>query len=319
MRVMKSLLLSTLIAVSIGAAAANPKSVQPATKAPPVPLLWKVSDADNAIYLLGSFHLLKPSDYPLSKDIDVAFADAEELVFEVSPDEMGSPELGITMAKSGVRTDGKQLNDDLSPATVVKLDAWLSANQAAMMKVGMAPQMMQMFEPWFAALTISVLEMTKHGLDPKLGLDAHFVVAGRKSGKPGYGLETGAQQVALFDTMSLDEQRQFMDEALTSSDEGPKEIEKLHAAWRAGDIDAMWTGMAADMRKQYPRLYKVINVERNDAWVPKLEHRLKKSGSVDSLVVVGALHLLGSDGVVEKLRAKGYKVERICASCKKPK
>jgi uncharacterized protein YbaP (TraB family) len=32
--------------------------------------------------------------------------------------------------------------------------------------------------------------------------------------------------------------------------------------------------------------------------------------------VVGALHLLGSDGVVEKLRAAGYAVERICKACK---
>ena len=316
MRFTNSVLLSVLIAVSVGAGAANTKTGKQAAKSPPVPLLWKVSDADNSIYLLGSFHLLKPGDYPLSKDIDAAFADAEELVFEVSPVEMGSPALGMSMAKAGVRTDGKGLKDDLSAATVKKLDAWLAANQGALLQVGMAPQTIQMLEPWFAALTISVIEMTKQGLDPKLGLDAHFVAAGRKSGKPGSGLETGAQQVALFDSMSLDEQRQFMDEALGSSDDGPKEIEKLHAAWRAGDVDAMWTGMAADMRREYPRLYKAINVDRNDAWVPKLEQRLKKPGGDDSLVVVGALHLLGSDGVVEKLRAKGYKVSRICSACR---
>lgn len=317
MRLVTSFLLSALIAASISAGAANNKPVPAAAKSPPVPLLWKVSDADNAIYLLGSFHLLKPGDYPLSKDVDAAFADAESLMFEVSPEEMGSPELGMVMAKSGLRTDGKQLNDDLSPAAAKKLDAWLAANRGELQKVGMAPQVMQLFEPWFAALTISIVEMTKHGLDPKLGLDAHFVASGKKDGKHGSGLETGAQQVALFDSMSLDEQRQFMDEALKSAEEGPKEIEKLHAAWRAGDIDAMWTGMAADMRKQYPRLYKVINVERNDAWVPKLERRLKEPGTDETLVVVGALHLLGSDGVVEKLRTKGYKIERICSACRK--
>jgi len=317
MRVMKLLLLSALIATSIGAGAANTKPAKARHHTPPVPLLWKVSDADNAIYLLGSFHLLKPGDYPLSKEVDAAFSDAEALMFEVSPEEMGSPELGMTMAKSGLRTDGRTLKDDLSPGTAKKLDAWLAANQGQLQKIGMAPQVMQMFEPWFAALTISVLEMTKQGLDPKLGLDAHFLTAGKKDGKHGSGLETGAQQVALFDTMSLDEQRQFMDEALKSAEEGPKEIEKLHTAWRAGDTHTLWTGMAADMRKQYPRLYKVINVERNDAWMPKLERRLKDPGTDETLVVVGALHLLGSDGVVEKLRAKGYKVERICSACRK--
>jgi uncharacterized protein YbaP (TraB family) len=50
--------------------------------------------------------------------------------------------------------------------------------------------------------------------------------------------------------------------------------------------------------------------------VPKIEQRLKAPGRDDTLVVVGALHLLGSDGVVEKLRARGYKVERICSACR---
>jgi uncharacterized protein YbaP (TraB family) len=36
----------------------------------------------------------------------------------------------------------------------------------------------------------------------------------------------------------------------------------------------------------------------------------------DTLVVVGAMHLIGADGVVEKLRVKGYQVERICSACK---
>lgn len=44
-------------------------------RTPPTPLLWKVSDKDNSIYLLGSFHLLKTDDYPLSSDIDTAFED----------------------------------------------------------------------------------------------------------------------------------------------------------------------------------------------------------------------------------------------------
>jgi len=58
-----------------------------------------------------------------------------------------------------------------------------------------------------------------------------------------------------------------------------------------------------------------MDIDRNDAWLPKIEQRLKTPGHDDTLVVVGALHLLGNDGVVEKLRAKGYRVERICSAC----
>ena len=73
-----------------------------------------------------------------------------------------------------------------------------------------------------------------------------------------------------------------------------------------------------EMKKEYPRLYQRINVARNNAWVPKIEQRLTAPGTDDTLVVVGALHLLGPDGVVEKLRAKGYRVERVCSACAAP-
>jgi uncharacterized protein YbaP (TraB family) len=69
------------------------------------------------------------------------------------------------------------------------------------------------------------------------------------------------------------------------------------------------------MRREYPQLYRRINVERNAAWLPELAARLEAPGTDDTLVVVGALHLLGDDGVVEGLRERGYTVERICSAC----
>lgn len=325
MRLLTPLLLSALVATGAhDVQAATPAAVAkaaPATRGmqPPVPLLWKVSDADNSIYLLGSFHLLKPDDYPLSRDVHDAFADAEAVVFELPPEELSSPALGMQMAQAALRGDGTRLNSELPPSTAGKLEAWTAANAAAMQKSGMPPQMLQMFEPWFAGLMISIVEMTKYGLDPKLGLDAHFAAEATRAGKPTAGFETGAQQIAFLDGMGRAEQLQLLDEALTQSGDGRSEIEKLHGAWRAGDAAGLWDGMAAEMRAEYPKLYRRINVERNDAWLPKLEQRLQGSKGDDTLVVVGALHLLGSDGVVEKLRGKGYKVERVCSACKPAK
>ncbi|HYM85477.1 MAG TPA: TraB/GumN family protein [Pseudoxanthomonas sp.] len=315
-RCFKPLLLAALVACAFTASADSPKPA--VASQPPVPLLWKISDADNSVYLLGSFHLLKPNDYPLSKDVDAAFADAESLVFEIPPEEMSSPALGMQMGQAALRGDGTQLNSELPPATVALLDSWIAGNGAELQKMGLAPQVLQMFEPWFVGLTISITEMTKQGLDPKLGLDAHFAEQAAKTGKPTAGLETGAEQIAFLDGMSKDEQLQFLAEALSESKDARQETAKLHNAWRAGDAKVLWNDMAVDMKKQYPRLYQRINVARNDAWLPKIEKRLADSGKDDTLVVVGALHLLGPDGVVEKLRAKGYRVERVCSACAAP-
>lgn len=283
-----------------------------AASPPPVPLLWKVSDGDNALYLLGSFHLLKPGDYPLSKDVDVALADAESLLFELSPEEMASPALATTMMQAGLRMDGTTLDAQIGPGLAAKLDAWSAAQPPG---TPIDAEVLQRFEPWFAGLTVSLLQMTSMGLDPELGLDRHFMALAAAAGKPVGGLETGAQQVALFDGMDTAEQVQLLADALEDASSGTDQLERLHADWRAGRADALWTGLVADMRREYPLLYRRINVERNQAWLPKLAARLEAPGAGDTLVVVGALHLLGEDGVVQGLRERGYTVERICSAC----
>lgn len=312
-RLIKPLLLAIIAAAAFAVHAAAPLAA-----APPVPLLWKVSDADNAVYLLGSFHLLKPSDYPLSADVDAAFADAESLVFELAPEEMSSPALGAQMGQAALRTDGTMLDSELPVETAAQLGRWLADNAPLVQKNGLTPQVLQMFEPWFVGLTISVTEMTKQGLDPKFGLDAHMAGLAAEADKPVSGLETGAEQIAMLDGMEKAEQLQFLAEALSQAGEGKEETRALHAAWRAGDADGLWKGMASDMKRDYPRLYQRINVARNDAWVPRVEQRLTGAGTDDTLVVVGALHLLGPDGVVEKLRKRGYQVERVCSACVTP-
>jgi uncharacterized protein len=305
------------LALAPVADAAKPAATAAAAPAatPPVPLLWKVADADNELYLLGSFHMLKPGDYPLSADIDVAFEDAEALIFELSPEEMNSPQLGMAMGQAALRTDGMPLNSELPAPTVAKLDAWLAANDAGLKAMGLPPQALQMFEPWFVALTVSIVEMGKLGLDPKIGLDMHLIGRAAKASKPASGLEKGSEQIAVFDSMGKTEQLQFLESALDDAANAKAEIEKLHGAWRRGDQKALWDGMAAEMRSESPQLYRRINIARNDTWVPKLQRLLDEPSKDDTLVVVGALHLLGEDGVVEKLRAKGYTVERICSAC----
>lgn len=294
-------------------AAANDSSATQTGR--PIPLLWKVSDADNSVYLLGSFHLLKAEDYPLSIDVDTAFADAESVVFEIAPQEMTSVDLGMRFEQAARRGDGTTLGSEISPATARKLRTWFQDTFGSGTASKLAAQKLQAYEPWFVALTISVTEMTRAGLDPTLGLDRHFADEAERAGKPTSGFETGEQQIAFLDGMGRQEQLQFLEETLDEAAQGGGQVEKLHQAWRSGDADEMWNGMAFEMRRDYPQLYQHINVDRNDAWLPRIRERLDTPGDDDTLVVVGSLHLLGSDGLVEKLRAKGYKVERICSAC----
>ena len=290
----KPLIAALLLATVAGTAHAEP----------PKPLLWKVSDADNSIYLLGSFHLLKDSDYPLADSTYAALADAEQVVFELSPQEMNDPSLGQKMGAVARRTDGQTLQQSLPEATWNALAAYSAKRSLPIANF-------QPYEAWFVSLLVSVTEMQRLGLDPEKGLDKHFAQRALAAGKPVRGLETGDQQIALFDGMDPKEQLQALQDTLSEVAELETEIDRMHALWRAGDGDALFKATGADMKAQYPALYQRINVERNQAWLPRLAAMLDDSDSDDTLVVVGALHLLGDDGVVALLKAKGYTVERL--------
>jgi len=310
-----SALVAALLVPTIALAAhKEPVPAVVAAKAPPVPLLWKVSDANNSVYLLGSFHMLRADDYPLSKDVDAALADAESVLFELPPEEMGSVELGRKMIMAGMRTDGTRLDSDLTPSLSAKLAAWAKENDATLARIHLTPDTLQAMEPWYVSLLITILEANARGFDSKLGLDNNIAASAKAASKATGGLETGMQQLAMLDGMDKTQQLQMLEEALADNDD--RELERLHREWRDGDADELATHMVSEMRTKYPAMYARINTERNDAWVPRLEARLAAPGTDDTLVVVGAMHLLGNDGVVEKLRRKGYKVERICSACK---
>jgi uncharacterized protein YbaP (TraB family) len=272
--------------------------------AAPKPLLWKVSDGDNHVYLLGSFHALKPSDYPLAASVSQAFADAETVAFEISPAEMESADLPMKMVAAAQLPAGKSLQQSLSAPS------WLRLQQYAD-KHGMPLENFERFEPWFMSLVISMQEMALIGYDPKQGLDQHLIALSASAGKRTRGLETADEQIAALDSMSPTEQQQMLSESLDDAQNFKAKMDELHDDWRSGNDVALEKLLADDFKRQYAQLYQRINVARNQAWLPKIRRMLDDEHKDDTMVVVGSLHLLGADGLVSQLRAKGYRVERL--------
>lgn len=275
---------------------------------PPVPLLWKVSDADNAIYLLGSFHLLKQDDYPLSADIDAAFAEAASVVFEVAPEELASPATASGFLAAANLPDGHTLSDVLAPRLREKLHRLLARQGGSLDQVNH-------YSPWFVNLSLMLGLSHSLGFAPELGLDQHLMQRAAEAGKPTAGLETVADQLRALAESPMAEQVIGLADFLDRPQAMPGELTELHQAWRDGDVARLDRVARVDMMAKTPRSYQLINVERNEAWVPQLRRMLDTPGPANALVVVGAMHLLGEDGVLELLAGHGYAVERICSAC----
>lgn len=311
------LLMGVLLAMSHVASAAVDRGPRPAVETtvepappihvPPVPLLWKVSDRDNALYLLGSFHLLKDEDYPVATDIETAFAAAEKVVFEVAPEQLDAPgNSDLFLAAAGYE-GGRTLSDVLSPRLREKLNRLLKRQGGAISQV-------EGYEPWFVNLSLLLGLAQSLGFSPDQGLDQYLIGRAEAAGKPTAGLETLQAQLDALDSTPIAEQVIGLEDFIDRPQEMPSTLAGLHQAWRDGDVERLDALTRQDMLETTPETYRLLNVDRNDRWVPALRSMLDRADE-DVLVVVGALHLLGDDGVVEKLRAAGYEVERVCSAC----
>lgn len=301
-------LLLTLAGLLLALPVVGSAPVAPSSSAPPLPLLWKACDRDSCLYLLGSFHLLKKSDYPLSDDVDRAFESSESLVFEVAPADLDDPGVAGRMLKLATSDPASSLARIVPDDLKAPLDRRLRA-------LGLPPEQAAALEPWFVDTILVTLLGQRAGFAPEDGLDRHLMARGRAAGKPMAGLETVDQQLAALDATPVAEQLASLRDFVTEGDAAADRLDELHAAWRGADLATLERLVREEMRERTPETYRRLNVDRNRAWVPKLEAMLARPAGDDALVVVGALHLLGDDGVVAGLRARGYRVDRICSGC----
>ena len=276
--------------------------------APPVPLLWEAQAENGTVYLLGSFHLLKADDYPLDPSVEHAYARADRLVFEIDPAEMARPETLHAIQAMAKFNDARTLRRVISPRTAKQLRQFLGSDAAL---AAADP-----FKPWSMALTIAMGSMATMGLDPKLGLDQHFIQRASADDKPASGLEKVMEQMGALDGAPLKEQEAMLVEALAPLADQRTRIYQMHDLWRAGDAEGLQQVVNKDMLERTPRMYELLNRERNHKWLPQVVAMLGETQT--TLIIVGAMHLLGEDGLVEQLRRRGVQVRRVEATSASP-
>jgi uncharacterized protein YbaP (TraB family) len=263
-------------------------------------ILWAVQGKQNTVYLLGSIHVLRASDAALSDDAEQAYDDAEQLVMEIDLDDPGETDpmaMLEVMQRQALLPEGQSLRGVLG-------SDYESVNRHAQ-QAGLDLALFDRFAPWMVATTLLQLELAKRGFSPEFGIEQ--VLAGRAAAdaKPITGLETTAQQLELLAGMPMPMQKRFLVMTLDESAQLDREVGELVGAWQAGDTAAL-AGLLSDEFDEFPDLYRRLTVDRNRAWVGRLADLLDDRD--DYLVVVGALHLVGKDSVVDLLQQRGFKV-----------
>jgi uncharacterized protein YbaP (TraB family) len=284
--------LAVAVAMAVVAVAAG--AAQPRT------FMWKATRQQGAVYLVGSVHMLTKDFYPLAPAIEAGFKDSDLLVEEVDLAEMLAPDQQFSLLARGMLPAGQRLDKVVSPATMALVNARVGS-------LGMPASALQQFKPWFLAMTLMAVEWEKAGFDAALGLDKHFYDRAQTEGKAVQGLETTEYQISRFDGMAMPQQDRFLAESLKDLDAEKASVQKIADAWKAGDLPTLERLVLQDV-KDDPFMYQRLLVERNRNWLPKIEALFARPGR--AFIVVGAAHLVGPDGLIAMLKAKGARVDQ---------
>jgi uncharacterized protein YbaP (TraB family) len=263
-------------------------------------VVWSVHGEHNTVYLFGSIHVLRPADVGLPVAAQAAYEDAEQVVMEI---DMDDPALADPTAMAAQMQRYARLPAGQSLESVLGDDYALVARRTE--ETGLDLSTLDGFAPWFVGMLVLQLEMAKRGFDPAHGIEQQVTERAARDGKPIRGLETPADQFAVLAGLSLPEQKRFLLMTLEETELADARLEQLLTAWRTGDTATLAGVLSAEF-EDFPELYRPLTEDRNRAWVDQLTPLLDDRD--DYLVVVGALHLVGRNSVVDLLRKRGYRV-----------
>jgi len=263
--------------------------------------VWKISRSGSHLFVGGTIHVLSRSDYPLPAAFDRAYKNSAVLVLEADVQKMQTPDVQKKLLAKGMYTGEENLTDFLDPATVQELQAYVTAR-------GMPAEQLFKCKPWLVSLTLLGFELQRLGL-AGTGVDEFYCLKALNEKRPVRYLETAADQLEFLSHLGEGKENEFIQYTLQDLDDLPTVLQAIKDAWKNGD-NARLQALAVDpLKKEFPKLYASIMVERNNNWVPLLEAMLKTKEI--ELVLVGSLHLVGDKGIIEQLKKRGYTVENI--------
>lgn len=264
------------------------------------PAIWVVKDPDTTIYLFGTFHAMDGKHDWFNDEVKTAFDQSREVVLELPPAEDPSALQPVIM-KHAIDTTGKPLSEKLSPEMREKYEAALAG-------IGAPVAAFDRFKPFFAAITLVMVNAQKLGFTGEKGAEAVLTKAAKESGKPISGLETADFQLGMLAGLSEAEQIKMLEETVEQLDEVGTSFNRMNDLWTKGDAEG-FAALMQEMNAGSPELFEVVFTQRNARWAEWVDERLDQPGTV--FVAVGTGHLAGKDSVQDMLSARGIESTRL--------
>ncbi len=263
-------------------------------------LMWKTVSDTTTVYLVGSVHFGTEDMYPLPAHIENAFRNSSVLVVEVDPYHATASDLEGIVPQPEKLPPGDTLWNHVKPGTRDLVRRFCRRH-------GYDPESLTPMTVHHAAGLMWGALTHSAGLDSELGIDRYFIRQARGT-KRLVELETVGLQLRLHAGWTADEDERMLADVAGNFDRYGEMVRSMTSVWMRGDVAAV-DAMVSSMLRISPEARQRFFRDRNPRMIEAVERFL--GGGEPCFVVVGAGHMLGSDGIVNALRQKGFRVEQV--------
>lgn len=272
--------------------------------------LWRVSGSDlkRPSYLFGTHHLAPlsivdsvPQLYPTLKGVD-------QVCGEIVLEDLQSPDMLQSMQRAAI------LPGDTTLQMLYTPEEYKMVSEKVKQLMGMDIALLSKIKPSFLFNQLNILLAMRSVKDfnPQEQLDSWLQTQARQMQKRVMGLESPEFQIhVLFDSQSLTRQARMLLSALSNIETLTEQIDLLSAAYMRQDIDQLEEVVSTKYHNDMdplPEEEDALIYGRNRAWLRLMPSMMRDAST---LFVIGAGHLVGTEGLISQLREMGYTVEAV--------
>jgi uncharacterized protein YbaP (TraB family) len=274
-------------------------AVAEAWAASPGPPLWVAVRGRQKLFVFGQVGVRSDSDW-FSPAIQRSFDSCTQLWVE-NP-QFDPAEIQAVMARP---PEGPMLKDVASAEEMQRV-------RAVLIRSGRPADAFDEVRLSGAYTAMARLAGHATGSDAKVMPEAFLKARAKRAAKPVRSewksfAAIGSFQERLPEKLRRRVQLELFEKELDEA-EDPDRVERSLRQWLAGNLDQL-DAVDRRIQQRYPAIYQHVGVDRNSAWVSRLEASLAQKQT--PFVCVGALHVVGPESIQVHLARSGFSVRRV--------
>lgn len=267
-------------------------------------LLWRVSGAYKPCYIFGTHHLAPQSFIDKVPGLAEAMQDVDLVCGELRLDELLNPNTSKTLVQAMTAPADSTLDKVVTAEDYHLIAVTLNHYFNGLVNI----DNLKGFKPATITTQLELMEAVTHFPDynPKEQIDIALQKRAKEKGKAIAGLERVNDQLEVLLGQPIAQQAQDLIDVCRNEKQFASYNKQLVDAYRAMDLTKI-EELVRDPELGFDdaSLERMVYA-RNRRWVKALLPMMRDGNTV--LVVVGAAHLIGEQGLIELLRAEGFTV-----------